>query len=280
MPNIRFSHVFAGLMLLSFLSAFVLPARGTGALQTHLHGLFTWVSKPVHWASGEVEERWKARTSEDPRSAAALRRENAALLVAVVNLNEQLTALRRLNQERDRVGSVRELSIPAEVMGGDSGMMDSIALGVTSRDGVAKEQIVVYPGGIVGRVNEVGLSGTQVRLVTASRFRLLAGFGRYQRNGDRLEFVRVPLAPQVIEGIGGGQMTIPNLTMKAVKESGLAEGDWAVVMDAEWPMAVQGYRVATVKKISQGRAALFAEVMLVPETNLMGLREVMVITKG
>lgn len=199
--------------------------------------------------------------------------------VAVVSLQEQLRAMKQLNAERDLVGPVRELTIPAAVTGADSGVRESISIAPTSSDGVKAGQPVVYTGGIAGRVDRAGVSGSQVRLITDGDFRFMANFGRYRHNGNRLEFFRVPLPPQVIRGVGGGQMVIVNLTAKAVQEAGLAVGDWATLADGDWPMSLQGYRVGRIVEIRPARAALFSEVRLEPQTNLMGLREVMVMTK-
>lgn len=72
MPNIKFNHVFAALLGLSFLSAFVLPEKRGDAVRPHLQGLFTWVSSPVLKLSGAVSDRVEARRVEDSRSAAAI----------------------------------------------------------------------------------------------------------------------------------------------------------------------------------------------------------------
>lgn len=279
MPEIRFNHVFPALLLLSFLCAFVLPEKGTDALRPHVQGLFSWVSQPVLRLSGSISDRLAAKQQEDPRSDDAIRRENDALRIALINIEEQLRALRQLNADRDLVGPARDRTIPVAVTGADTGVRESLSLAATSADGVRVGQAVLYAGGLAGRIERVGISGAQVRLATDPDFRLLASFGRYQRRGDQLEFVRLNLPPQVVRGMGDGTMEIFNLTAKAMKESGLAAGDWAMLADNDWPMALQGYRVGKVKDIRPAKAALFVDVRIEPAANLMGLREVMVMTK-
>lgn len=279
MSRLRFNHIFFALLAASFLSAFVFDKR-TDAVRPQFAGLFSWISKPVHNVSSSVSEKLAAqRPSDDPRSAVALRQENDALRVALASLEGQLNALRQLNAERELVGPARSLSIPAAVTGADSAHRESLTLAATSRDGVKEGQAVVYAGGVAGRIESAGLLGSQVRLLTDKGSRLLVSFGRYRRTGDRLEYVRLPVQPQVVSGVGGGEMVILNITTKAVEDAGLAVGDWATVADAEWPMGLQGYRVGRITEIRPAKAALFTEVRLRPETNLMGLREVMVMTK-
>jgi rod shape-determining protein MreC len=278
MSRIRFNHIFFALLALSFLSAFVFDKK-TDALRPQFQGLFTWISRPIHQVGSTVSDKLAAQPATDRRSAASLRQENDALRVALVSLEGQLNALRQLNAERELVGPVRSLSIPAAVTGADSAQRDSLLLAATSRDGVREGQPVVYAGGIAGRIDSAGLTGSRVQLVTDIDSRLLATFGRYRRNGDRLEYLRLPLQPQVIRGLGDGTMTVFNLTAKAVQDAGLAVGDWATLADADWPMSLQGYRVGRVTDIRPAKAALFIEVRLQPAGNLMGLREVMVVTK-
>lgn len=278
MAKIRFNHVFFALLALSFLSAFVFDKK-TDALRPQFQGLFAWVSKPVFRVSSTVSEKLAARENPDPRSAATLSQENDALRVAVASLEGQLTALRQLNAERELVGPARALSIPAAVTGADSGSREALNLSATSRDGIRENQPVVYAGGIAGRIDSAGLTGSQVRLITDKGSRLLAGFAHYRHTGDRLEYTHLPLPPQIVVGDGAGTLVIRNITTKAVQDAGLQVADWATLADADWPMGLQGYRVARVTEIRPAKAALFTDVYLRPDTNLMGLREVMVMTK-
>jgi len=55
MSWVRFNHVFAALLILSALSAFVIPERYTTKAQPQLQGLFYPVAKPAR-AIGEASE--------------------------------------------------------------------------------------------------------------------------------------------------------------------------------------------------------------------------------
>lgn len=279
MPTIRFNHVFAALLAFSFVSAFLLrdTRPGVDRLRGHVQGLFSWVAKPVHRVAGLAHDGLAAAPVVDKRSAEAVRRENDLLKIDLVNAQDQLRALRQLNAERDLVGSVRAMCVAVPVTGADTGHRESLSLQATGEQ-VQPGMPVLYPGGLAGRVSRAGASGAQVQLLTDPQNTVQVGFGRFLRDGDRVQFARLALAPRVATGVGDQTLQVTTIPMKEVTEAGLAIGDWVILSDEAWPMSLQGYRVGRVASVEPYRA-LFADVRIRPAANLLGLREVMVMTK-
>jgi len=88
------------------------------------------------------------------------------------------------------------------------------------------------------------------------------------------------LPASTVHGIGNGMMAARLMHMKDVTEAHLQENDWVVLDDREWPEVLQGWRVGRVTSIEPRRDAPgFAEIRIEPSTNLMQLREVMVMNK-
>src|SRR4051812_20272620 len=98
MSWVRFNHVFAVLLILSALSAFVIPERYTTKAQPQLQGLFYPIAKPARAIGAAVSGRVSKPDPTDTRDAVALREENA-------ELRQELAArLRELDEIRLREG--------------------------------------------------------------------------------------------------------------------------------------------------------------------------------
>jgi cell shape-determining protein MreC len=283
MRQLRFNHVFAALMVISFVAAFILPKQTTPR-KPQLAALFSPVARPAasfgNWMRGKVERKKASDTTN--LSDDEVRAENDALRMAVANLSEQLALLKQINADRDNLGRARELCTPMKVVGGDSSLAqrETLSLGVTSD--VTAENAVLYPEGIAGRVTHVGALGTQVRLITDNGFALTGTFCRYERTptGD-LRLVKIPTPPALVKGAGRNGMTVTNLLTKTVEDAKLAIGDWIILDDPTWPEPLKGYRIGKIVAIekSSSSTAMYATLRVEPAGALSRLREVMVMNK-
>lgn len=292
MSIFRFNHVFYGLLLIAALAAFAIPQRFTDRAEPQLQALFVPVAKPVRgftaWATGQSGPE----AIRDDRPVLAIRQQNDELAQENVKLRHDLEELQKINAEREKLGDIRPLCTPVQVVGPDPGPRESLAVQASSITGLggapaARDHtfFVLYHGGVVGTL-QVGTAGGQVRLITDPAFKATAYFGAQRPvkgeggKTDRREFVRFNKEPVLVEGVGKGALVCRLLTMETVKRTGLAAGDWVVLSDPAWPDKLQGRRIGTVTSVEPRRQnQLFAEIKVEPVHNLLRLREVMVLTK-
>jgi cell shape-determining protein MreC len=135
---------------------------------------------------------------------------------------------------------------------------------------------VLTTAGLVGRIDGGGYLGARVRLITDAGFAMVCSFDRF--GNGKYEHVKLPAS--TVNGMGNGMMAAKLLHMDDVTDAGLKENDWVVLDDREWPEVLQGWRVGRITSITPRRDAPgFAEIRIEPSSNLMQLREVMVMNK-
>ena len=286
MSLIKFNHVFGALLILSLLSAFVIPQRYTNKAQPQIQTVFAPVSMPTSRAGAWFREQFEGEKARDRQSLSDLRAQNEALKNQLGHAQAQLDLTRQRIAEWERLGHIGDLSVPVGVVGQDAGSRESFALKGSTLNQVREGMYVLYSGGLVGQVSKAGLAGAQARLVTDRGFRVEVKFKRMvmEKHAGTAEPVPRPIdidLPSVVaEGVGDGMVVRGSLKLTDVTAAGLKPGDWAVVADGELPMALQGYRVADVVKVEPMRSApLFAEIRLEPSTSFRTLREVLVMVK-
>jgi cell shape-determining protein MreC len=173
---------------------------------------------------------------------------------------------------------VLPLCTPAPVVGGDAGSRDSIS--IQSTDAVQTGMFALCSAGVVGRIDRVGMTGgAQVRLITDPGFAVTGCFGRFAPNEKgEPAFNSLNTPPPLVQGAGRGAMVIRRMDFDSIKD--VKVGDWLIVKDLEWPQNLQGYRLGRVTSIDRSTSSpLFAEIQVRPVTNLMQLREVMVMNR-
>ena len=296
MRSFQFNHVFAGLMGIALLSAFVVPKPLSDRARAQVQVLFGVVSSPIRSAADRVATRFRPAERIDLASPAGTSRtyheiaeENRQLRTALSAIVTQFQQLKNVDEERASLGTLRQSCRAMKVGGGDSGLRRSLSVQGNLAD-LRPGMAAIYAGALVGRLDRVAWAGgALVQLVTDRAFRASVHFGRQQRgtSGQR-EFAPVgstdgtkvkPLSG-LIEGNGQDGMAVRNIAMKDVAESGLAVGDWAVLYDTDYPLLLQGYQVGEVTQISPSRTILlFAEIQIRPVRDLRTLREVMILVK-
>jgi hypothetical protein len=300
MRSLRFKHVFATLLFLSFICAFVLPAfdlpmRVTNAVRTNLAVLFWPVSKPSGALAGWAQRKmFPPRPYDDgapdaahPRSADQLIQENQELKVKLANLTGRMAQLEQIDKAMATIGDVRDLCKRFNVTGAgsDAALRESLQITGNTMDGVGERMPVLYAGtggaGIAGTISRAHVAGSVVRLITDRSFRVRIGFARFVKTPDgKTDFVLVATAPVLAEGDGHGAMWIRNLSWQAAKDAELRAGDWVVINDEDWPQILQRYRVGRVTSVEQwSKGPGFAEIRIEPGQNLLLLRDVMVMTR-
>jgi len=286
MSRLTFNHVFIALLVVAFLSSFVIVPRRSITPLPPVQLLFAPVARPVSSLAGWVNARFASAKPLDPEHPTAARPssdvydENQQLRLLVGSLTSQLQRLAQINAEREAVGDIRDLCTPFAVIGADAGKQKSLILQGTTAQGLAVDQPVLKGYELIGRVVVAGMGGAMVRLVTDDHFRATGGFARFSpTEAGTEEYVPIASAAPLVEGTGGDLMMIRNLSLRDVQEAGVQAGDWVVLNDVDWPIVVQGRRLGRVVSVNPSTNALYAELQIKPASNLMTIREVMVLTK-
>ena len=278
MSAIKFNHVFVGLLVLSALSAFVINPKYTNRVR-NVQGLFAPVASPVRRVALALDARLSQHEEKDHRALADIRSENAELRTTLMAVMGQLEQLKHIDDERGQVGAVRPLCTPVAVVGTDTGTSESLSLAGTGNDAIMQGMAVLYSQGLVGKIDRVGMSGSQVQLVTDRSFRVTARFRYWEKadNGAMIPKYR-DTNEVVVQGQGKGAMIIDSVFPKDAEK--VQVGDEVVLADRAWPTTVTGQRLGQVTSKNPRRdVAQFFEVHLKPMRNLKELQEVMVLTK-
>jgi hypothetical protein len=293
MPRVRFGHIFFVLMLLALLSAFVIPPARSQRFKPNVQVVFLPVSWPATGVGRWLAGRMGDRTWTDSRDVDAIKSENAELRTTVFNLTERLNREMVKSAQHEAISpKLRDRGIWVTTAGGDAGMRQTLQLRPPIPAGVVDGMYATYSGGVVGIVQNRGLAGAHVRLVTDVGFRVKCRFAQLRRNdAGQPEMARIPGVAVVVEGAGNNTLKVvkTGLTMEDVTKLGLlldkgkvAEGVWAYVDidDPDWPPVFAGVPVGQIERIApRDDAPLFADVTLRPATNLGRLREVLVVMK-
>jgi cell shape-determining protein MreC len=279
MLRLRFNQVFFGLMTLSFISAFVAPQHLTDASRVQFEGLFIPVSRPAFTMANWLRRRISPDPPDDTRSAQTLIQENLQLRQQVTQLQMQVERLQGLAGERRNLGDLKELCDRVPVGGTDSGSREGLILSGMN-GAIQKEQPVVYAGGLAGKIDRAGLGAAHVLLITDAGFNITGRIIRFVKSAGGIEARAISTAPVIVQGAGGGQMTVTKLSYADAVSEGIKPDDWIILADNDWPAAVQGIRIGRIASIGHWkRQPLFAEIRLEPQASLLRLADVWVMTR-
>ena len=282
--RLRFNQVFVGLLVLAILSAFILPAELTNRLRG-FQAIFAPVSRPTRAVASSVHDRIAPRFYRDKRDVTDVKDENQRLRVLVMSLSGQLDELRRVANDMDKLGDVRQHCTRFRVIGDDSGARDSLVLAASTRDGVRESQPVLSGQGLVGLIERAGPGGAQVRLITDRNFKVSGRFVRFDtksKAGEQTLATKIPL----VRGAGNGLLEVQNIEIKetALSDDPLKEkvavGDYVKLEDPLWPPNLTGKLLGQVESITQQSGApQHALIRVKPLLDLLSLHEVLIMNK-
>ena len=247
---------FAVLMLAAAGGAVFAPAAG--GVQAAGAMAVAPVSHPARLVAGGVAgllDRTPAADpagGDDPRRLAAVYAENDRLRQAVERLTVQLDGLKRLNRDRDKLGSsLRRFCEPAAVVGAVEGEGDLLQLAGVGSAVVGSRVLHTdgRSGGVLGTIEAVAPGGSaRARLVSDSAHRPFAcRFVRYDGGANAVRLLET--RPFVVRGTGGNALAVERHQQADLEAAGVRPGDWAVLGDAEWPELLHGLRVGRVTAI-------------------------------
>jgi len=140
---------------------------------------------------------------------------------------------------------------------------NTILLDRGEKSGVKKNSIVVTPEGLVGRVMKVNKNSSQVLLITDPGSEI----------GALVQRTR-------IQGVIQGRKR--DLILKYLPlEVDVREGDLVLTSGLEGGLFPKGLVIGRIKKIEPSHPQdLFLKIVVIPETNLSRLEEVLILSKG
>jgi rod shape-determining protein MreC len=179
----------------------------------------------------------------------------------IVELSENRAAAARLNSLLGlREAYPHLLMKPARILAWDPGpWYRSVIISLGARDGLARDQAVIHPRGVVGRVMETSPQYARVLLATD-----------YSSSIDA--FVQRSRTPGILSGQGGSRLTLKYVR----KDEDVRTGDQVVTsgLDGFFP---GGLALGTVSRVSRQGPGLFMEVEVRSQTPFDRLEEVLVL---
>src|SRR5450432_415192 len=231
MSYLRFNHVFISLMLLAFVSAFVIKQSATDRLRAQVQNIFAPVAWPVNGIAARIGARFGHNTIRDDGSPTVARTptdlliENQQLRVSLASLKVQLDRLQEHEHERANLGRPRDFCSAFNVVSGDSGPRDSIMLSATSLDGLQPGMAVISTGGLVGKISRAGVGGAQVLLITDPQSKFTAKFERFVKKPDGTPDPQpISADASLVHGVGNGMM-VARIMQKPDTDLPLQPGD-------------------------------------------------------
>ncbi len=141
MFQLRFNQVWTGLLVAAAIAACVLPESAGDHVRGLVQNVFAPVARPVRVIGTSVRTRVVPAENLDdgaegnrPRGDSILAAENQDLRIRVANLSEELAAIKRVGRDRELLGAAKDFCIPVAVVGGDSGMRESLGLETRAGD--------------------------------------------------------------------------------------------------------------------------------------------------
>jgi hypothetical protein len=200
----------------------------------------------------------------------------------VASMTTQLQKLEAEEAEYEKLGPLRSMCTRYTVWAGDSGTSETLVIGATSFNRLKAGMAALYPGGLAGRLETPGLTGTRVRLITDRGFSMTGVFKRFVKRDDgRVELVTIATHPQLVTGEGNNNLLIRAMLLDEAQE--IHTNDQLFLDDSDgWPASVQGQPLGRViaPPASSHESPGFAEIHLEPAVRLMQLHELMIVDKG
>ncbi|MEL7238027.1 MAG: rod shape-determining protein MreC, partial [Planctomycetota bacterium] len=269
-----------------------------GSVQATLGYLAAPVSHPANRIGNWMADRFEPAGPVDPdspdgpRSLNAVLAENRLLRQQLGMVLTQLEQLKKLNADRDRLGTdLRPISDPLTVLGTVGEEADLLRTAGSLTGDVQPGMAVMHTGdvdakspeaGLAGIVDAVGLfgdeSGVQIRLLSDPNHPPVGG--TFKKFTDDGKIVTLGTQPFVVEGLGDGKIAILEHQLSDLQDHGVDNTTWVTVTDEDWHPAVNGVTIGRVVAIEDlPDKPQFARVVIEPTAHLQRLREVMVVTR-
>lgn len=276
MSHVKFNHVFTSLLVLSALSAFVIPPKFTNKAVPQVQTAFAPVSVPARGMGAWLRDRVAPRQSTDKRKIDDVKAENALFRTRIFELEAQLQREIERNIQWLSLGKLKDRCVPVEVVGDDAGPYDSLNLGGSTLEHVRERAIALYPGGVAGEIQRAGPAGATLRLITDRGFKVSGYFARLSPDGTSKRLTQTIL----FEGIGGAMVVKPPLSEQYVREAKLEPNDVALADENDWSRDLVGQVLGTLLTIQPSPKTMgITEIRVQPPVNLKMLDEVMVLKK-
>src|SRR4051812_10179590 len=115
-----------------------------------------------------------------PRTPEELILENTDLRQMNLMLSGQLEKLKELDAERARLGDLRSYCLPVKITGADAGPRDSLQINAGSVQGLRDGMAVLSADGLIGRLVQVGLASSRLRLISDKGNKVFVAFARFE----------------------------------------------------------------------------------------------------
>ncbi len=238
------------------------PGRG-GAMSSLVMEVAGPVERLMTSSARGVERFWGRYLAR-----VGVSRENEKLRAMVADQGRQLSLAAEYKASNDRLSSLlglrqaypHLLMKPAYVLAWDPGpWYHSLIISVGAGDGLAVDQAVIHPQGIVGRVVEVTPNYARVLLATDFHSSIDA-------------FIQRTRAVGILSGQGGRPMSLKYIR----KEEDVRPGD-AVVTSGLDGLFPRGLTLGTVSRVDRHGPDLFMVIEVNPQVPFDRLEEVMVV---
>jgi rod shape-determining protein MreC len=175
--------------------------------------------------------------------------------------NDELRAL--LDMRRGRIFPKDVEFVPARVIArSTTAWYSTVTIDVGSDDGVAQFDAVVNGQGLVGRIESVKATASQVQLLT-----------------DQQSYVDAMVVPGLAEGLVAGSVTGTVSLQYAAKSEEIKTGQFVVTSGRQGSIFVRGIPIGQVESVGSQEVELYQSVTVRPSVDFRKLDVVMVVRR-
>jgi rod shape-determining protein MreC len=253
------------LAALLFFSLNVPRNREANVLERSVLSVLSPFLQPVSRVSGFVEDIWDGyiQLVDTHRENLLLREDIRTLNQRVLEGNEAILSIQRLERLLDMKTSVKAPTIAATVIGEDAtSWFRTLVINRGSSSGIREGMAVVAADGVVGQTVKVTATTARVLLLTDHASGIAATILRSRARG-------------VVKGKGEMLCTLEFTT----REEDVKVGD-TVITSGIGGVFLKGLPIGEVTMVKRGEYGIFQTVSIRPAVNLAHLEEVLVVQRG
>lgn len=253
------------LTALLFFSLNVPRNQEANVLERSVLSVLSPLLRPVSLASSFVEDIWDGyiQLVDAHRENMSLREDIRTLNQRVLEGNEAILSIQRLERLLDMKTSIKAPTIAATVIGEDTtSWFRTVMINRGSSSGVRDGMAVVAADGVVGQTIKVSASTARVLLLTDHASGIAATIQRSRARG-------------VVKGRGEVLCALEFTT----REEDVKAGD-TVVTSGIGGVFLKGVPIGEVTMVKRGEYGIFQTVSIRPAVNLAHLEEVLVVQRG